>query len=651
LSNPVPALRDTVTSARNRSPQDRDKDDIDLTRYCLSLISESDKSEDSRRRQDRIGGNMLFGRHWNVQLPPTRVSMTVNYAKALVEHRVALTTKQQPIPVVESLDGSDTPSVRIMRGVLMDWWDRDGMQAKLKRGRRISDTTRTCAFKALWDPTLYDGAGDACADLIPGWRLIIDPTTDDRRRMRFIGDRTVMTRSRAMMLYKDAGLEASRAIEDASQVKSWSTGGSSVSPIKDPWDRFASVYPGVTVVAGVPTLEGYSAQGFPRAQEIEQMVEVVELYLLDPTMVEDEVPKYDEEGFPVRVPVLGDGGIPIFDELPGERVELPDGSLAVLPAYKLRTVQATERKFVRKYPFYRRVTMLLPDQTVIEDRAWDFPNPYSLLQGGSQLEGPWSRGVMLDLESLQNQLNVSCCMMMENLRFSAMRVAISYNAGLERNTLSVNPGDVVNATGEKGSLEFVPFPELSQAWFGWLETTMKLMEKIAATDGVMSGEQVGRVDSAEAYDFLAEITGSRLTSDAQDMERCIAELMETIGALVQKGYTTAHAVKVEDLEGNISIQNVTQSNLVGTFRYKVRVGSTLAWSSSAIRKRALEDMEHGVLDKIGYWQAVGQANYQGIKARLEAEPPQLQGGAGSPPKRTRQTIPANGRPKPPVPTA
>lgn len=643
-------MRDTVTSARNRAPGTQDDSTIDLVRYCLSYIAESDKSEDSRRRQDRIGGNMLYGRHWNVQLPPTRVSMTVNYAKALVEHRGALMTKQQPVPVVESLDGADTPSVRIMRGVLMDWWERDGMQAKLKTARIMADSTRTCAFKALWDPTLYDGAGDACADLIPGWRLIIDPTTSDRRRMRFIGDRTVMTRARAMMLYKDAK-GSGEAIRDASQVKSWATGGSSVSPIKDPWDRFASVYPGVTVVAGVPTLEGYSAQGFPRAQEIDQMVEIVELYMLDPTMIEDEVPKYDEEGFPVRVPVLGDDGIPIFDELPGERVELPDGSLAVLPAYKLRTVQATERKFVRKYPFYRRVTMVLPDQEIIEDRAWDFPNPYSLMQGGHALEGPWSCGVMRDLESLQNQLNVSCCMMMENLRFSALRVAISYNAGLERNTLSVNPGDVVNATGEKGSLEFVPFPELSQSWFGWLETTMKLMEKIAGTDGVMSGEQIGRVDSAEAYDFLAEITGSRLTSDAQDMERCISELMETIGALVQQGYTSAHAVKVEDLEGNISIQHVTQTDLVGTFRYKVRVGSTLAWSASAIRKRALEDMNNGVLDKIGYWQKTGEQGWQGLRARLMSEPPQLQGGAGSPPRRTRQSIPANGHAKQPTPTA
>jgi len=220
VSNPTPAKRDSVTTARNRAPDSKEDQTIDLVRYCLSYVAESDKSEDSRRRQDRIGGNMLYGRHWNVQLPPTRVSMTVNYAKALVEHRVALMTKQQPVPVVESLDGADTPSVRVMRGVLMDWWERDAMQGKLRRSRRLADTTRTCAWKALWDPSLYDGAGDVTVDVIPGWRLIIDPTTDDRRRMRFIGDRTVMPRSRAMMLYKDAGLEASRAIEDATQVKS-----------------------------------------------------------------------------------------------------------------------------------------------------------------------------------------------------------------------------------------------------------------------------------------------------------------------------------------------------------------------------------------------------------------------------------------------
>lgn len=636
MSNATAALRDTVSSARNRREDDVRGAGDDLVRYCLSLVAESDRSEDARRRQDRIGGNMLYGRHWNVQLPPTRVSMTVNYAGRLVKHRNSLMTKQQPIPVVENLDGADSPSSVMMRAVLMDWWDRDKMQRKYKRAKLLADTTRTCAFKASWDPSLYDGAGDVTCDVIPGWRLIMDPTTDDRRRMRFCGDRAIMTRSRAMMLYP----HAAERIETAAQVKQWSSGGSSVSPIKDPWERFSATYPGVTVVAGVPTLEGYSAQSFPRNSELEQMVEIVELYLLDPTMVEREEPKYDEEGMPVRIPVFGDDGVPMFDELPGEQVELPDGSMAVLPAYKLRTVQATQKKWTRKYPFYRRVTFLLPDQEVIDDRAWDFPLPYSLVQGGYQLEGPWSRGVMLELESLQNQLNVSCCMMMENLRFSALRVAISYHAGLERNTLSVNPGDVLNATGEPGSIQFLDFPQLSEAWFGWLTTTMTLMEKIMGVDGVMNGEQVGRVDSAEAYDFLAEITGSSLTSDSQDGEEAIADLMECVGALVQSGYTQAHAVKVEDLEGNVSIQHVTQSDLVGTFRYKVRIGSSLAWSASAIRKRAIEEMEMGLRDKVSVWQTLGIPDWRGIRDRLAAEPPALQGGAGAPPKRTRQTIPS-----------
>lgn len=637
MSDATPALRDTVTSARNRAPDDRSGRNQELVRYILSLVAESDRSEDARRRQDRIGGNIFYGRHWNVQLPPTRVSMTVNYAKALIEHRVALMTKQQPLPVVESLDGADSPTSVMMRAVLMDWWDRDDMQSKLQRSRYLCETTRTCAFKPSWDPTLYDGAGDVTVDVIPGWRLIVDPTTNDRRRMRFCGDRAIMTRARAMMLYPEAADEIARA----SDVQAWASGGSSTSPIKDPWDRFAAVYPGVTVVAGVPTLEGYTSQGFPRAGTMEKMVEIVELCLLDPMMVDQEVPKFDDEGHAIREVVRGDDGAPLFDELPGETMELPDGSITTLPAFKLRTEQATEVRKVRKYPFYRRVTMLLPDQKVIDDRAWDFPLPYAFMQGGHQLEGPWSRGVALDLESPQNQLNVSCCMMMENLRFSALRVAISYNAGLERNTLSVNPGDVLNATGDKGSLDFVNFPQLSEAWFGWLTTTMTLMEKLAGVDGVMNGEQVGRVDSAEAYDFLAEITGSRLTADAQSMERCIADLMETVGALVQKGYTSAHAVRVEDLEGNVSIQNVTQSDLVGTFRYKVRVGSSLAWSASSMRKRVLEEYGEGLRDKVSVWQALGIQDWRGIRDRLAVEPPQEQGGAGAPPKRTRQSIPAS----------
>ncbi|MDE2102031.1 MAG: hypothetical protein KGL39_32595 [Patescibacteria group bacterium] len=636
MSNAVRAGRDSVgnASTRNRATAFSGRDD--LADYCMRLIQESDRHEAARRRFDRIGGNLYYSRHWNVPMPQGRSALTCNITKPLIDHKIAIMTKQQPVPVVECADGGDPVAARWMRSSIMDWWDRRDMQTKLEQAELLGACTRTSAIKYIIDHSLLDGKGDIDADVIPGWRLIIDPLARDRKAVRYIGDRALMPRWRAMRLYPAAAEE----IANATAPEGFETGGSAQSPIKDPWSRLMSIYPGVASIDGLWTAVGYSSTGINGTTSGPELVEVVELYLKDPTMVSVTRPKLDDEGQKVQRVARGDDGAPRFEQFGHASYALEDGSIGYVPRWKIMLEDELEDVDVRKYPWYRRVTLLLPDMLVIDDTAWDFPHPYSLHGDGEVLEGLWKKGVALECEDLQAQLNVSLSLMTDNLRFSSHRVAVAYSgAQLERNSLTISPGDVLNVMGDNGSVQFLDFPQLSPAWFEWIKNIVGMMQQIVGVTGVMQGEAAGRVDSAEGYDLLAEIAGSRLTKDTQRMERAIADGMEIVGAMMQQIYTRAHGVAVADQDGNVSYQRVLPTTLQGAFRYKVLTGSTLAWTESARRKRVIEEFQQGFRDKISVWQELNIPGWRDIAARMAKEGAPI---SPPPPPRTRQNVSKKG---------
>lgn len=610
----------------------KDEGISDLADFVMGFISESDQHEQQRRRFDRIGGNIYYDRHWNVPMPQGRVALTVNIAKALIDHKVSIMCKQMPIPVVECADIGDPEAARMMRSVMMEWWARDGMQEKIEQAETLANTTRTTCLKAMVDYTLYGGAGDVTVDVIPPWRCLYDRATRDRRRLRYAGDRALMTRTRAMQLYP----ESAEVINEAATAPSYESGGSAQSPVKDPWSRLVTLYPGVAQIDGLWTITGYSQAQSP--SEASKLVEVAELYYKDPTLYTDWVAVKDDKGEIKRQPAKDDEGNLKWHEHGHMAITLEDGSASHVPGFRLEMEDVMEEKEVPKYPWYRRTTILIPDCTVIEDRAWDYPLPYAFVRDGETLEGLDTKGTMLSLEDLQAQLNVSLSLMMDNLRFGSHRVGIAYEgAQLERNQLSVSPGDILNVAGQKGSVEFLQFPQLEASWFEWLKNTISLMEQIVGVTGIMQGQAAGRVDSTSAYDLLSEIAGSRLTKATQRLERAIIELMEVVGALIQDLYDEKRSVRVEDLQGNVTFQRIGPLSLKGSFRYNIVVGSTLAWHESGVRARVIEEYQLGFRDWLSTVQALDIPDWREIFKRMKAEGAPL---TPPPPPRTRKSIPA-----------
>lgn len=597
------------------------------------MIRLSDVEEEPRRRNDRLGANIYYGRHWNVPMPKNRAALVINVAKSLVDHKIAIMTKQMPIPVVQPEDAGDVGAAHKMRTVLQSYWREDRMMVKSRNALRMCNTMRTVASKTYWDPDLKGGIGGITTDIIPGYRLILDPHTDNVDRMEFLGDRAWMPRTRAMKMYPHAAEKIRDAAYPGNTVVGISSNDSpAVSPYK-PTGGVETASAGGAIINGKPVITAFTGRSVSAATS-DNSVEIREIFYRDRSLVDKETQKLDGYGKPEKRIKTTSKGTPSFKQTKEWDAVLGE------PAWELETEDIYETKKVPKYPYYRKTVVLYPDNVLIDDDAFDAPHPYELLSDQVSLEGPWDKGCITEVEDLQATVNISASTMLDNLRFSAFRAfKKTSTSNIQKNNLVISPGEIIDVGASQDGLMPLEFPQVSQSWFQWLNFIIGLMERLIGATGVMQGESTGRVDSAQGYDMLAEIGGSRIVECTQRFEEWIGRLNAKVGWYAQRFYTEEHAVRVEDYDGNLTWERAAAPELVGTFTFHVVTGSTLAWNQSSVRQRVIEEFQQGFRDKVSVWQNLGIEDWQQIKKRMETQNPAMN---PAPPPRTRQNISSKG---------
>jgi hypothetical protein len=626
------ALRDEPIAATEQAEWE-----MKLVRRCARYVARNDTNEDARRTTDRIGANLIYGRHWQVNMPPQRAALTVNFTKALILHKIAIMTKQDPIPVIEATQFGDAKACDLLKQVVMKWWREARMKLTLRRALLQSNSTRTCSMKVCWDPTANGGVGDVAVDIVPGWRLILDDRAETVERMEFIGHRETMRRSEAALAYPDKAERIYSNIDEKYRGTPTGTNGMPSSTMGDPWRRLSSNNASFsTIVNGKPVISAYTMQGAGRTYaDNKDTVQIVEMFHRDRTMVRTREPAIDMQGTPKTHIIRDENGLPKMTQVGMEYHQDGDGSYFMLPKFQIETETVMIDRIKPKYPHWRRTTFILPDLTLVDDRPWDGPVVHALFSDGDALEGPWVKGCALDVEDMQISLNVSLSTMMDNLRMNAYRpILAGQSSNIEGNTLMVKPGQVIRV-GDVAQIKPFEFPAVSSEWFQWCNFVVSNMERLIGATGIMQGEAAGRVDSAAGYDLLAEIGGSRIVECTQRMEQSIVDVIKIVVWFMQKHYTDAHAFAVSDDQGNISEESLSGGFIQGAFNFNVVTGSTMAWSESAVRGRLMGELQAGIIDKIAYWQRTNTPDWQQIMKRVLSQPPVLSGGAGAPPPRTR----------------
>lgn len=620
----------------------RQLDEAKLIRRCTSYLNIHEQDEGARLRSDRIGTRMIYNQHWTVPMPVGRSAVVYGKSGALVHHKISIMTKQDPIPVIMPDEQGDQEAARYMRLILQRLWREDDMKLKLRAGLLLANCTRTCALKVMWDPVLRGGNGDIATDVIPGWKLILDPRVSDINRSEFCGHRERMSRSRAMILYP----ESADIIEEGPQARDM-VGAllGSRGPMTNQWRSgisFPSTGTTINTKGVLLTQTDIGPSTAPSSTgEAEDQVEVVEMYHRDASRFKTTEIERDHLGNEINDLMYGNDGLPEFEELPDEDVWVDEiGGYLGLPNYSLRTQPRMKTEYKPKYPFWRRTTWMMPDGTLLEDCAWDGPLPYALLSDTLTLEGIWARGSLLYLYELQGVADVGLSAMVDNLRMGSMQVFLAgAMSGLQDDQLITSPGKVIKCQDESKVVP-LPVPQVSEHWISFLNFISAAMEDVFGASGVMQGESQGRVDSSAGYDTLAEIGGSRIVESTQRMESALADWAAIAGWFAQKKYSRSHQIAVEDAEGNVTWEQAYGPLLFGSFSYHIATGSTLAWSESAMLARTLQLFTQGFIDKIEVYKRINYPDWQSVVKRMLTEDPRLAGPGGQtapPPKPKQQT--------------
>jgi len=619
----------------------RDEWETKLTNRVMGYVRAADVGEDVRRRHDRLGAKLMYGQHWDRPMPSDRAAITANLGMAILRHKVAIMTKQDPIPVIEPDDVGDARAATVMGKVIRRLWMSSRMREKTRRVVTLANATRTCALKVAWDPVLKGGAGDIATDVIQGWNLILDNRVGDPTAMEYCGHRATMNRSRAMLYYPNAA-EKIRELSESTVIRKNGPLNARGAPITTPWKTSYLPPPGASIVNGKPVVTAFAGELVTQTEGQED-VDLIEMYHRDHTLHPKEVPVRDPSGRPKEEIVRDEVGMPQFEEAEPEMHQTADGEVVMLPRFKLAMKEVTEIQFARKYPHWRRTTVCVAggEGILIEDRAWDRRLPFAFYTDIEPLDGILGRGSLLQTEHLQALVNVGLSTVTDTLRYGALSAWFAGTAsGITSSQIIPGIGQVIPVNDATQMIPIAVNPLDAQFW-PLIDHATLYMERILGATGVMQGESAGRVDSAAGYDTLAEIGGSTLVECTQRLETTIGDWAEICGGFAQEFYDERHAIAVEDIEGNITWERASSALLQGSFSYTVATGSTMAWSESAKNARAYQEYTAGIIDRQEFFEVTKKANWRQILARITAAigPQSALGPAGSPPPRTRSAAP------------
>lgn len=571
-------------------------------------------------------------------MPSDKAAITANMALALLLQRTALMTKQDPIPVVQPRNQVYAQSAEAMRMAMINLWETTSMLAKTRRIVFLGSATRTCAFKVVRDPVMNGGHGGVDTDIVPGWNLIIDNNASDKSRMEFCGDRVPTTRSRAMLMYPKAADKIREAQAAGDYKRADIPRGL---PVSNPWSMQRMPQPGATIVNGKPVITAFAGE-ISDISPYDNHVEIIEMYWRDHSLVEKMVPQTDSLGRVKQEISSNEDGTPKINWDADEMITLESGMQIGIPNPQFVLQDVLEKKVVRIYPHWRRTTIMMPDQLLLEDVPWDGPLPYAIYTDLAPLTGILGRGRALQTEQLQGLLNVGMSISTDNMRMGSINAFFAGSAsGLDENKQIIPGVGQVIPVGDTTQIKEVPHSGVDANVFALMDKAVSYMERIIGTYGVMLGQAPGRVDNSKGLGNLQETGGAVVDMDTDNLSLFLAEWAEIAGWFMQNTYDEHHAIEVEEDFGNPTWQRIGAPYLAGSFNYKVEIQTDRAWSESARQTRDFSELQAGLIDKIEYYTRRNYPNWRNMLARMVrlAGPQVLLGPAGAPPPRTRQTVP------------
>ena len=593
-----------ATASRETKPTRRveelDRQDNDrLVRRLEALCDRWQAGEGERRQRDRRGMRLFRGEMWEQSIGGgDKLQITANTPLALFERVVADVLRGAPEPEIEAINSDEEDAARVAEGALRTNWRNTRMRDRIASGYRLSGFTRPVGVYHYWRHELNGGIGDVDHRIIPGHRLIVDDRTQLVRDMEFIGFEEEMSRAKLITLFPDKADE----IESAGDAQASRPAGINADPLRPTntgsgignrvVDRLvaqgAANTPPYTPVTSIKS-PGKGKMGDP----LSERVRVRFMWIDDPTPTKEKKPRLDPKTKqPLYALTRDELGAPVLEHEGHDVIDTPLGPQYV-PKMKPKFEMVMDDVIVRKYRYWRHVAYVPEDRLVLWDVSWDGPCPISILRDRVSAYGFDAAGSALRLSSLGVARNVLWTIIFERLKLSLGGTWLATpGAGLKRNKLIPEPGAVFTVTSLDAVKEF-PVTPLDAAYFSLLDKIEAEMELLIGVTPMMRGQAVGRADSPQTYEQVADQSGGPTLDRAKLVDGFIQDAAEIDLWFMQNYYTHEHVVEFETAEGFASWTEASALAIRGTFAVRVETGSTLGRNASRDRQEAQENANMG----------------------------------------------------------
>lgn len=246
---------------------------------------------------------------------------------------------------------------------------------------------------------------------------------------------------------------------------------------------------------------------------------------------------------------------------------------------------AEEGKKKLKYPKGRVITCLPELGILLSDK----PNPYKdgkfpfiLMKNYDVPFKFWGVGEVEQIMSPQIYVNELTNQIIDNAKNTAnMQWIIDKNAGIGQGKLTNRPGLVIrkNPGAEVRRDTPPPMPTYVREQIDVLKGDI---QEISGVLDSLKGEKQTGVVAASAILALQEASQSRIRLKIKIMESNLTELANLVYSRMQQFWKLDRWVRVTDMEGNPSFQQIGQKVLQNDFDLKVMAGSTMPVNKNAM---------------------------------------------------------------------
>lgn len=634
--------------ARPAKRRDMSKeDDHRLVTRLELLVARWLDGEGNRRTRDKRGMALFRGEDVAAGLPngASKLGTSSQSTLQLADRVCADVLRGIPEPELEATDPDQEHGARIAQGAIRTNWRETRMLEKARNGYELSMFTGPVGFYHFWRHEMHLGKGDVDKVLIPRHELIYDDTCSYVQDMEFVGFEKEMSRAKLITLFPDKCEEiesAAMASEDRvanlnkDPLRPASGGPSGSAAVVDRLVTQASTnvppYSPVTSIASGATKKG-------KGDPLSSKVKVRFLWVDDPTPDHEKRPQLDPKTKrPMHRVVRDEAGRPVMDEEGFEVIDTPSGPQYVpkmTPKFEMVMVDT----IVRKYKHRRHTAYVVQDKIKLWDVSWEGPIPISILRDRYPAYGFDAPGTALRCQTLEVSRNVLWTIIFQRLKKSLAGTWIaSAQSGLKRNMLVNDIGALFTVNGDPNTaVKEFPMNPLDAAYFNLLDKLESEMESLMGVTPLMRGQAVGRADSPQTYEQIADQSGGPMLDRAKLIDYWVHDAVEIDLWFMQTRYTHEHVVEIE-LEDGFSTWTEASALLIdGKFAVRVDTGATLGRSMERDRAEAQEGAQAGfyalpMLGRLGRYRAYKEGLKQ--KGAIMAKGPQfawLLGAAGSPP--------------------